>query len=389
MRYLGALAPAAALVSTVGAFEVSRHPIEPRCAYVRGLDIVNRTERDMTELRRLFEDAPMLVFPRKPGDDTFLTPIQFQEFLAEFDPDHDADALERPSDYPDQMLHPFEQFPGAEHVYPRGTYDNLDVYGLRNLTIKPVPPFTDMHIWHSDLWGHPTKRPGMVTGFHIMDQPLIGGDTDFISGETVWEAMPEAVKKASSNMVLELDRTALFREESGADYSGVIKMRKPGTERRDEGIQLVPLVVGPTPAVLPQAGYFHGVAGWSQQRSDAWLRAFMRDYVLPYRFSAQWKLGDVAVFSNRKFLHSSTPASRYLSYPDSATRLLLQCFLPTKKPLEFYMPASFDDRALLEAGWAADEQLSAAAVKAARMYFSSHSHPAVVQSDAEEVVAAA
>jgi hypothetical protein len=58
----------------------------------------------------------------------------------------------------------------------------------------------------------------------------------------------------------------------------------------------------------------------------------MENFVLPYRFSIQWKEGDICVFNNRCFIHSSTPARNYLDL-DLNERLIFQTFLPTKKKL--------------------------------------------------------
>jgi len=59
----------------------------------------------------------------------------------------------------------------------------------------------------------------------------------------------------------------------------------------------------------------------------------MYEKVLPHRFSIQWKKGDLGVFNNRRFIHSSTPARNYLEFEDISKILLLQTFLPTKRPL--------------------------------------------------------
>eukprot|EP00611_Tribonema_gayanum_P032660 TRINITY_DN9869_c0_g1_i1.p2 TRINITY_DN9869_c0_g1~~TRINITY_DN9869_c0_g1_i1.p2 ORF type:complete len:197 (-),score=44.08 TRINITY_DN9869_c0_g1_i1:781-1371(-) len=164
-------------------FTVTRHPLEPRCAYVRDLDILHRTEADVAALRDLFKTTPLLIFPRRAGDEGFLSPAELQDFIKEFDEDHDAEALARPADFPNRMLHPFVQIPGVEHMSPRGFYSAPELYGIKNFSVTPEEVLADVHLWHTDLGGHPFKLPNVVTGFHFIKQPLIGGETDFISGE--------------------------------------------------------------------------------------------------------------------------------------------------------------------------------------------------------------
>eukprot|EP00611_Tribonema_gayanum_P032664 TRINITY_DN9869_c0_g1_i5.p1 TRINITY_DN9869_c0_g1~~TRINITY_DN9869_c0_g1_i5.p1 ORF type:complete len:368 (-),score=100.61 TRINITY_DN9869_c0_g1_i5:484-1587(-) len=330
-------------------FTVTRHPLEPRCAYVRDLDILHRTEADVAALRDLFKTTPLLIFPRRAGDEGFLSPAELQDFIKEFDEDHDAEALARPADFPNRMLHPFVQIPGVEHMSPRGFYSAPELYGIKNFSVTPEEVLADVHLWHTDLGGHPFKLPNVVTGFHFIKQPLIGGETDFISGQTIYEALPEPMKRACAQIVLELDRGAFLSGDTIVDYAGAMKVRRPGSKRNDPAIQRVPLLYGPEPAVLPQSGFMESVAGWSRERSDAWLRKFMHDHVLPHRFSVQWRPGDVAVLDNRKFVHAAAPYLRYRKYADSDARLLLQTFLPTHRPLTYLpprirRPAGVDER---------------------------------------------
>ena len=47
---------------------------------------------------------------------------------------------------------------------------------------------------------------------------------------------------------------------------------------------------------------------------------FMNNHVLPYRRSVQWQKDDLAIFNNRRFIHSSTPAEQYMKNKDSDNR---------------------------------------------------------------------
>jgi hypothetical protein len=82
----------------------------------------------------------------------------------------------------------------------------------------------------------------------------------------------------------------------------------------------------------------------------------MTKKVLPHRVSIQWKRGDLAVFNNRRFIHSSTPARHYMDNPDSSKRLLLQTFIPTNRPLLGMKPPTTSVYACYNVGWMKDQE---------------------------------
>jgi hypothetical protein len=104
--------------------------------------------------------------------------------------------------------------------------------------------------------------------------------------------------------------------------------------------------------------FFERVVGWSITDSRKWIKKFMNEKVLPHRISVQWKKGDLAVFNNRRFIHSSTPARNYLDNIDSSKRLLLQTFIPTNKPLLSYQPLKKDVYSCYNVGWINDQEIS-------------------------------
>ena len=94
------------------------------------------------------------------------------------------------------------------------------------------------------------------------------------------------------------------------------------------------------------------------QDSREWIKQFMLNKVLPYRTSIQWKKGDLAVFNNRRFIHSSTPARNYLDNKDSSKRLLLQTFIPTNRPLYGIKPSYKNVHACYNVKWCKDKKIS-------------------------------
>jgi len=104
--------------------------------------------------------------------------------------------------------------------------------------------------------------------------------------------------------------------------------------------------------------FFEKVVGWSIDESRTWIKNFMINKVLPHRASVQWKKNDLAIFNNRRFIHSSTPARNYLDNKESDKRLLLQTFIPTKKPLLGIVPSEKNVYACYNNKWINDIEKS-------------------------------
>jgi alpha-ketoglutarate-dependent taurine dioxygenase len=310
----------------------------------------------MDRLKTVFQDHPLLIFK---GVD-IITPTDFLHFVKQFDPNHDSEALNNPDIYPHQMLQPFDQFPDCNHVAPRGNVKLDNLYNIKHISIKPHGPFINKYVWHTDILGHEYKLPNVITGFHIIEQPLIGGDTDFISGETVYEHLTPEERIASCNILVEINRRKFISGHTITDYSGV--SRTENYEPRQDGNTEIPIIfsegLGGTPCILLMPPFFERVVGWSISDSRRWIRDFMNKHVLPHRVSIQWKRGDLAVFNNRRFMHSSTPARNYLDNMDSSKRLLLQTFIPTNQPLYGIQPLKKDVNACYNINWMNDQDVA-------------------------------
>jgi len=318
----------------VNSFNLIQHPLEKRIGYIYGIkNIKNLDNNIMIKLQETFKTHPLLIFK----DLDSISPIEFIDFVKCFDKDYDSEALSKPDDNIEQMLQPFDQFPDCKHVAPRGNVELLNFHNIKNLNITPHEPFINNYLWHTDILGHETKLPNVVTGFYIIEQPLIGGDTDFISGETIYENLNLQEQLASINMLIEVNRKKFISNKIQIDYAGVNRLES--YEQTNDGNTQIPLVYAPNddnyekPRILIMPTFFEKVVGWSVEDSRNWIRNFMNEKVLPHRVTIQWKKNDLAVFNNRRFMHSSTPARNYLDNKDSSKRLLLQTFIPTKKPL--------------------------------------------------------
>lgn len=158
---------------------------------------------------------------------------------------------------------------------------------------------------------------------------------------------------------MEINRRKFVTNTLKIDYAGICRSEEyvEGTE----GGNQLPLVTAPDDAtenfrVLLQPTFFEKVVGWSVKESREWITKFMVEKVLPYRVSVQWQKGDLAVFNNRRFMHSSTPTRFYTDNKYSSKRLLLQTFIPTKRPLLGVIPSEMGVYAAYNLKWIPDQE---------------------------------
>jgi alpha-ketoglutarate-dependent taurine dioxygenase len=346
------------LISSIQSLKIINHPLESRAAYVYGIKNLKQLDLSIIkELQYIFKRSPLLIF--KDIDPP--SPNEFIDFLKYFDEDCDLESLYYPSKYPNQLLQPFDQFPDCRHVAPRGNAEITNFYNIKNINVKPMDTFINNYLWHTDLLGHEYKLPNVVTGFYMVEQPLIGGDTDFISGETIYESLSEELQEASKNMLLEINRHKFILKNKKLDYAGTSRLEP--YENYSEGKSYLPLVFAPDntnekPKVLILPSFFEKVVGWSVSESREWIKHFMINHVLPHRISIQWKKNDLGIFNNRRFMHSSTPARNYLEFNESSKRLLLQTFLPTNKPLLGIKPINNNNTSIYNVKWISDKNKS-------------------------------
>jgi len=342
----------------ISSFKLLQHPLEKRIGYIYDLKNINKIDPiSMNNLLYIFKKYPLLIFKNLDN----VSPTDFLNFVKNFDENYDDEALKFPEENQHQMLQPFDQFPDCKHVAPRGNIELLDFYNIKNIKIQPHKPFINNYLWHTDILGHEYKIPPVVTGFYILEQPLIGGDTDFISGETIYENLTSEEKIASHNMLIEINRRKFITNNLEIDYAGVNRLEE--FEKSLEGNTQIPLVYAPNnncekPRILIMPTFFERVVGWSIKDSRNWIKNFMNEKVLPHRVSVQWKKGDLAVFNNRRFIHSSTPAKNYLNNLSSSKRLLLQTFIPTTTPLLGIIPSEKNVYACHNVKWISDQEIS-------------------------------
>ena len=223
-------------------FTLLQHPLEKRIAYIYGIkDVKKIDETTLCHLQDIFKTHPLLIFKDIEED---VSPTEFINFVKTFDKDHDSDSLENPQKNKDQLLQPFDQFPDCNHVAPRGNAELINYNGITKLNIKPSVYFVNNYLWHTDILGNANnKLPNVVTAFYIIEQPLIGGDTDFISGETVYENLSNEEQLASHNILIEMNQRKLFTNTVQMDYAGVNRLER--FEPQEDGNTRIPIVFAP------------------------------------------------------------------------------------------------------------------------------------------------
>ena len=345
-------------VSTL-AYKLKIHPLENKIAYVTGINYIENLDKPTLDcLREDFKKYPLLIFKNCIN----ISPQKFLDFSKEFDLDADLDALKSPLEYQHQMLQPFDQFPDCKHVAPRGSINLKNYYNIKDIDVQPYEPFKTDYIWHTDILGHDYKLPHVVTAFYIVEQPLIGGDTDFISGERVYECLNDEEKLASENILTEINRRKFVTGTMKQDYAGVNRLESH--LEMEEGTNEVPILFAPddsgteSPRILVLPTFFERVSGWTVSNSRKWMKKFMTEKVLPHRISIQWQKNDLAIFNNRRWIHSSTPANEYIKNENGPTRFLMQTFIPTKRPFRAITPNAKNAYACYNTKWINDQEVS-------------------------------
>ena len=339
-------------------YTLNIHPLENRIGYIKNIENVNNLDTHiLNSLREDFKKHPLLIFKNVKN----VSPQTFLDFSKEFDLDADLDALNSPLDYQHQMLQPFDQFPDCKHVAPRGLIDLKDYYNIKNIHVEPYEPFKTDYIWHTDILGHDYKLPHVITAFYIVEQPLIGGDTDFISGERIYECLENEEKIACENILTQINRRKFVTGTMEQDYAGINRLESH--LEMEEGTVEVPILFAPDnseelPRILVLPTFFEKVSGWTVDQSRKWMKDFMVNKVLPHRISIQWQKNDLAIFNNRRWIHSSTPANEYIKNENGPSRFLMQTFIPTKKPFKAVVPNAKNAYACYNTKWINDQEIS-------------------------------
>lgn len=267
-------------------FHLIKHKQEKRIAYIYDVkDITKVDQSTINNLQDLYKDHPLLIFK----DLDTVSPNDFLHFMQKFNKDNDVNQLKY---YQRQTLQISNNGPPLEKI------ELFNLYNLNNININSYNS-----IWNTDLSGCEFKLSNIPSAFYIMEESSLWGKTDFISCETIYENL---------------------------DPDEQLFVQKILIENNNININ-VPLVYQPynineKPKILIMPSFFKKIIGWGTKDSRNWITNFMEKKVLPHQVNIEWSKGDLAIFNNNRFMHTSTPGRNYIKNKDDI-------YIPINKPL--------------------------------------------------------
>lgn len=299
------------------AFQFST-PHLPWVAVIDKVDLASLSNEDIDLLtRECFEKCPVMVFKHQKQS----TAKEFFDLVCKFDPDVDMQAIEE-----ERVLHPFRREPDAPHVAIREEKSAKHTHELGD-------QFRFGPVWHMDLVGSDKCNvPNVVSAFHFLQTPTLGGETMFCNLEIAYASLPPDVRKTVDSLECIYDN----------DLESLLKIRYNGFERlgpfpEGEEAQVIrPLIYRDSTTQRKRMFFtptrFNRFTGWSREESWEFMTHIFYSYIyLPQNTaSIAWEEGDIAVFNNHRLIHTSTPWEIY----KGQNRRFRLCFLNSKKMYE-------------------------------------------------------
>lgn len=183
--------------------------------------------------------------------------------------------------------------------------DHPEVLILSNIVEngKPVGFRDAGAYWHSDL--SYKERPTKYTFLHAREVPEQGGDTLFVSGCAVYDALPESLRDRLAG--LRAIHSYAYRHEQ---MIAANNFRAPLTEAQKRA---VPEVAHPAIRTLPDSGrkavyvtpgFTKGFEGLDEAEGRALLDEIFAIALRPeYGYRHKWRKGDVLIWDNRCSMH--------------------------------------------------------------------------------------
>ena len=165
--------------------------------------------------------------------------------------------------------------------------------------------------WHADST---FKRvPSLCSILTARVVPPEGGDTEFVSTRTAWEALPDDERERLEDLVVEHD-FSVSRRRVGFEFTADEAAHYPPV--RHPLVQVNP-VTGRGSLLI--GAHASRIVGWPAARSDDLLESLLERATAPERIlSHRWAAGDVVIWDNRSVLHRAT------AYDTARHRRLMQ-----------------------------------------------------------------
>ncbi|KZO89614.1 alpha-ketoglutarate catabolism dioxygenase [Calocera viscosa TUFC12733] len=178
--------------------------------------------------------------------------------------------------------------------------------------------------WHSDVSYE--KQPPGTTLFWILDQPALGGDTQFLSQVEAYKRLSKEFRKRLEG--LRAVHSAVAQAERSAASGGPVRREPIESEH--------PLVrqhpVTGEKALYVNQGFTRYIVGYKKEESDNLLN-FLFDHLAKstdLQVRANYEPGTVVVWDNRLTCHSATPDFEVSKERRHAVRLTPQAEVPVE-----------------------------------------------------------
>lgn len=191
--------------------------------------------------------------------------------------------------------------------------DHPGIYRVSNKVVagEPIGRARAGDYWHSDVSFR--ERPAMASVLHGIEIPPIGGDTQFASQHTAYEALSGAMQ----SLIADLDAVHDFAVRAAVSYRPDVVM---SNDFDGENRCLHPVVIRHPKtgrrALFVNPGFTARLQGFDAAESDA-LLGFLYQHAIrdEFVYRHRWEPGDLVIWDNRSVIHKAVTdyqADRYM-----------------------------------------------------------------------------
>lgn len=196
----------------------------------------------------------------------------------------------------------------ATTALPKGWDNGLDEVHVVYTDENNVPntAFTQTYLWHSDVTYE--KQPPSYTTLKLLDGPSEGGDTSWVSGYALYDALSPGLKRyVETHSAMH----SAFEQAGDAMRNGKHVRRKPIITEHPL-VRVHPVTAYKSLFVNP--GFTRSIVGVPKGESDAILNYLFSLIATSHDISVRfkWNIGDIALWDNRVTVHSAS----YGFYPN-------------------------------------------------------------------------
>jgi len=291
----------------VNSFYLIKHPIEKRIAFIHDIkDITKVDESTINDLQELYKIYPLLIFKNLD----IVSPNDFFNFVQRFDNDNYVQLLEY---YQRETLQISDNLLDYDYRYQKENIDLLNFFNVKNLNMKLYNSN-----WCTNTLGNEYKLSNIASGIFIMKDSPIWDSTDFISSETIYENLNPDEQLYIENIFIENKNNIIF------DNINIIDKIIPILYKSNNIYEKSKILIMPS--------LIEKIIGWGTKDSRNWINNFMKNKVLPYKVNIKWEKGDLAIFNNNRFMHTSTPGKNYINNLNIIDKFSTKRLIHTNKP---------------------------------------------------------